>query len=185
MENTYLQSAQKQFEYYKQLGDKTFAQLEEKDLFWQYTPQVNSIAVIVNHLWGNMKSRWTNFLTTDGEKEWRNRDSEFEDIIKTKSELLQKWDDGWQCLFDALDGINEDNFNTTIYIRNQAHYIMEAVNRQMCHYSYHVGQIVYIGTLVKSKDWQSLSVPKGKSKEFNTEKFSKGKHGGHFTDDFK
>ncbi|MEL7119464.1 MAG: DUF1572 domain-containing protein [Bacteroidota bacterium] len=184
MENTYLNSARKQFEYYKQLGDKTFTQLDDKDLFWQYTPEVNSIAVIVNHLWGNMKSRWTDFLTTDGEKEWRNRDDEFEDIIKTKSELLQKWDEGWQCLFNALDSINEDNFNTTIYIRNQAHHIIEAVNRQMCHYSYHVGQIVYIGTLVKNKEWKSLSVPKGKSKEFNAEKFSKGKHRGHFTDDF-
>ena len=150
MEENYLKSVIKQFEYYKVLGDKTFAQLEEKDLFWQFNSESNSIAITVNHLWGNMLSRWTDFLTTDGEKEFRNRDLEFESIIKTKSELLEKWEEGWKCLFDALSILDKDNFNTKIYIRAQSHTITEAVNRQMMHYAYHVGQIVYIGRMLKS-----------------------------------
>ncbi len=185
MEEGYIYSATKQFEYYKTLGDKTFAQLNEHDLFWQYNEQSNSIAITVNHLWGNMMSRWTDFLNSDGEKEWRNRDLEFETIIKSREELLKKWVEGWQCLFSALESINEDNFDTKIFIRNQSHSIVEAVNRQMMHYAYHVGQIVYIGRMAKGKEWQSLSIPKGASKDFNKEKFSKGKHDGHFTDDIK
>lgn len=185
METQYLNSTIKQFEYYKALGEKTFSQLDERDVFWQYNPESNSIAIIVNHLWGNMLSRWTDFLTTDGEKPSRNRDLEFESIIKTKTELQEKWQAGWACLFRALHGINEDNFYTTIYIRNQGHTLVEAINRQMMHYAYHVGQIVYIGRMIKGADWQSLSIPKGESKSFNDNKFSQGKHGGHFTDDIK
>ena len=185
MKTEYLNNIKIQFEYYKSIGEKTFNQLEEKDLFWQYNEESNSIAVIVNHLWGNMKSRWTDFLTSDGEKEWRNRELEFESVIKTKDELLQRWNDGWECLFDALNSINENNFNTKIYIRNQEHSIIEAINRQLAHYSYHIGQIVYVGRIVKGSDWKSLSIPKGKSSEFNKKKFSKGKHDGHFSDDLK
>lgn len=185
MKTEYLNNIKIQFEYYKSIGEKTFNQLEEKDLFWQYNEESNSIAVIVNHLWGNMKSRWTDFLTSDGEKEWRNRELEFESVIKTKDELLQRWNDGWECLFDALNSINENNFNTKIYIRNQEHSIIEAINRQLAHYSYHIGQIVYVGRMVKGSDWKSLSIPKGKSFEFNKKKFSKGKHDGHFSDDLK
>jgi len=180
----YLESVTKQFQYYKMLGDKTIAQLEEKDLFWQYNPESNSIAITVNHLWGNMLSRWTDFLTSDGEKEWRQRDLEFEDIIKTEKELLEKWETGWQCLFEALASLNDTNFETIIYIRNQGHTIMEAINRQLAHYSYHVGQIVYIGRMIKGTDWQSLSIPKGASKAFNTEKFSQDRKRQHFTDEF-
>ena len=185
MKTEYLNNIKIQFEYYKSIGEKTFNQLEEKDLFWQYNEESNSIAVIVNHLWGNMKSRWTDFLTSDGEKEWRNRELEFESVIKTKDELLQRWNEGWECLFDALNSINENNFNTKIYIRNQEHSIIEAINRQLAHYSYHIGQIVYVGRMVKGSDWKSLSIPKGKSSEFNKKKFSKGKHDGHFSDDLK
>ena len=180
----YLESVTKQFQYYKMLGDKTIAQLEEKDLFWQYNPESNSIAITVNHLWGNMLSRWTDFLTSDGEKEWRQRDLEFEDIIKTKNELLEKWEAGWQCLFEALATLNDTNFETIIYIRNQGHTVMEAINRQLAHYSYHVGQIVYIGRMIKGTDWQSLSIPKGASKVFNAEKFSQDRKQQHFTDEF-
>lgn len=180
----YLKSIKRQFEYYKLLGEKTFAQLAEKDLFWQYNPESNSIAIIVNHLWGNMLSRWTDFLTSDGEKDWRNRDREFEDILKSKDELLEKWHAGWTCLFTALNAINEENFGTTVYIRNQGHSIVEALNRQLCHYAYHVGQIVLIGKMIKGAEWKSLSIPKGKSAEFNQEKFAKGKHRAHFTDEF-
>lgn len=185
MKAEYLNSVKKQFEYYKSVGEKTFDQLQEKDLFWQFNEDSNSIAIIVNHLWGNMKSRWTDFLTTDGEKEWRKRDLEFEVVIKTKDELIEKWNDGWKCLFDALDSVNEDNFETKIYIRNQEHSILDAINRQLTHYPYHIGQIVYVGKMAKKNEWNSLTIPKGKSNEFNKEKFSKGIHKGHFSDDLK
>ena len=185
MHENYLQSVTKQFEYYKSVGERTFDQLEESDLYWQYNEASNSISIIVNHLWGNMMSRWTDFLSSDGEKDWRNRDQEFESVIQSKAELLSKWNEGWACLFDALDSINELNFNTRIFIRNQEHSIIDAVNRQVAHYAYHVGQIAYIGRMIKSNDWRSLTIPKGASKTFNQSKFAKGKHGGHFSDDLK
>lgn len=185
MHSEYLTSVTKQFKYCKSLGDKTLSQLEESNMLWKFNEESNSIAIIVNHLYGNMKSRWTEFLTSDGEKEWRNRDNEFENQMKSKKELLIKWNDGWQYLFQALNSINTENFNTEIYIRNQSHSIVEAINRQLSHYSYHVGQIVFIGKMIKTTDWQSLSIPKGQSSGFNNAKFSKGKHGGHFTDDIK
>ncbi len=183
MINNYLESVRKQFEYYKLLGKKTFEQLTDDELFWQYNEESNSVSVIVNHLWGNMKSRWTDFLNSDGEKEWRNRDLEFENVIKNRSELLEKWNEGWQCLFDALDSIDESNFDTIVYIRNQGHTIPEAINRQLAHYAYHIGQIVFLGKMIKGNKWQTLSIPKGKSSEFNKEKFSVGKHKEHFTDE--
>ena len=110
MKNEYLNSVKKQFEHYKPVGEKTFDQLDEKNLFWQFNGESNSIAIIVNHLWGNMKSRWTNFLSSDGEKEWRNRDLEFESVIKTKAELIEKYNNSWNCLFNVLYSINKDNF---------------------------------------------------------------------------
>ncbi|GGG50495.1 hypothetical protein GCM10011414_20160 [Croceivirga lutea] len=179
----FLDSARKQFEYYKSLGDKTFDQLDEADFFWQYNAESNSIAILVNHLTGNMLSRWTDFLSSDGEKSWRNRDQEFESALKTKEEVLKKWSLGWECLFTALDGINPDNFTTKIYIRNQEHSIIDAIHRQLPHYASHIGQIVFIGRMLKGSAWQSLSIPKGKSSEFNKAKFAKGKHLGHHTDD--
>jgi len=185
MELNYLNSTKKQFEYYKILGEKTFSQLQEKDLFWQQNEQSNSIAIIVNHLWGNMQSRWTDFLTSDGEKDWRNRDLEFENVIHTKKQLLQKWNEGWQTLFEALNSINQENFDSEIFIRKQSHTIVEAVNRQMMHYAYHIGQIVFIGRMIKADEWESLSIAKGKSKEFNSNKMQQGKHKGFFTDDIK
>ncbi len=185
MKIEYLNSIKKQFEYYKSVGEKTFDQLDEKDFFWQYNEESNSIAITVNHLWGNMKSRWTDFLTSDGEKEWRDRDLEFESVIKNKKELLEKWNEGWKCLFDALNSVNEEDFDKKIYIRNQEHSILEAINRQFAHYSYHVGQIVYVGRMIKGSEWRSLTIPKGKSTEFTKEKFSKGKHKGHFSEDLK
>ncbi len=184
MEENYLESIRKQFEYYKMLGDKTFAQLSEEAVFWQYNDESNSIAVMVKHLWGNMLSRWTDFLTADGEKEWRNRDGEFEADIATKAEMMEKWEAGWACLFTALDSINADNFDTTIYIRNMGHTIVEAVNRQLAHYAYHIGQFVYLGRMLKGKEWQSLSIPKGGSKAYNKNKFSQPKRQAHFTDEF-
>ncbi len=185
MELEYLASIKKQFEYYKSVGEKTFAQLNDRDFFWQYNQESNSIAITVNHLWGNMLSRWTDFLTSDGEKEWRKRDLEFEDVIKTKEELLTKWNEGWQCLFKALDSVNENNQNTKVFIRNQEHTIEDAVYRQLAHYAYHIGQIVYVGRMIKANKWTSLTIPKGESSAFNQKKFSKGKHSGHFSDDLK
>jgi len=165
MQNNYISSVKKQFAYYKLLGEKSFEQLEEKDLFFQNSSESNSIAIIVNHMSGNMKSRWSNFLTTDGEKEWRNRDKEFEQIINTKTELLQYWQEGWECVFTALESVNENNFETVIYIRNQGHTIVEAINRQLAHYAYHVGQIVFIAKMISNNNWQSLSIPKNASKK--------------------
>lgn len=185
MESTnYLESVKKQFVYYKMLGDKTFNQIPEEGLFWQYNQESNSIAIIVKHLWGNMLSRWTDFLTSDGEKDFRNRDAEFEDSIKTKEELLQKWEEGWQCLFDAINPLEEKDLATTIYIRNMGHSVTEAINRQLAHYAHHIGQIVYIGRMVAGENWTSLSIPKGKSKEYNQQKFAQPKRIQHFTDEF-
>lgn len=184
MLNNYLSSIKKQFEYYKMLGDKTFSQLTEEQLFWQYNTGSNSIAIIVKHLCGNMLSRWTDFLTSDGEKDWRNRDSEFENNINTKKELLNKWNEGWQSLFDAINQLTEQDLGKTIYIRNQGHMVVEAINRQLAHYSYHIGQIVFIGKMIRGENWSSLSIPKGESKIFNEEKFSRAKHKQHFTDEF-
>ncbi len=184
-QENFMQAAKSQFLYYKSVGDKTFAQLSDDDLFWQPDEESNSIAIIVNHLWGNMLSRWTDFLTSDGEKPWRNRDMEFENVIQNRRQLLEKWEEGWQCLFQALDSVHHDNFDTKIYIRNQAHSIIDAVTRQLCHYAYHIGQIAYIGKMAAGAQWQSLTIPKGKSKAFNAEKFGKGKHGGHFSDDVR
>lgn len=180
----YLTSTKKQFEYYKLLGEKTFEQLSEEQLFWQYNQESNSIATIVKHLSGNMLSRWTDFLTTDGEKEWRNRDAEFENDITTKDELITLWNKGWNCLFDALATVNETNFDTVIYIRNQGHSVTEAINRQLAHYPYHVGQIVFIGKMVCDSNWKSLSIPKGNSNNYNKEKFDKPKDRTHFTDEY-
>lgn len=179
---SYLQSAIKQFEYYKMLGEKTFAQVPEEKLFWQYNEESNSIAVIVKHLSGNMLSRWTDFLQSDGEKDWRNRDAEFENDLTTKEELLGKWNEGWKVLLDTLHSLKEDDLEKTIYIRNQGHSVMEAINRQLAHYPYHIGQIVFLGKMCADQ-WSSLSIPRGNSKEFNAEKFSKPKHKAHFTDE--
>lgn len=184
MNNNFLESAIKQFEYYKSLGEKTFNQLQGDKLFWQYNAESNSIAIIVKHLWGNMLSRWTDFLTTDGEKDWRNRDAEFESNTYTKEELLVKWSEGWQCLFNALNSLTEGDLTRIIYIRNQGQTVVEAINRQLCHYSYHVGQIVFIGKMICNEQWASLSIPKGNSVVYNQDKFSKSQHQEHFTDEF-
>ncbi|MEM6764282.1 MAG: DUF1572 family protein [Bacteroidota bacterium] len=181
---SYLESLHKQFAFYKMLGDKTFIQLKEKDLFWQINEQSNSIAMIVNHLWGNMMSRWTDFLTTDGEKIWRHRDEEFEDVIHTRKNLLKKWEEGWDCLFSAIAAVNEENTDTVIYIRNMGHTIPEAFNRQLGHYAYHTGQIVYIGKMIKGQAWKSLSIPKGESKAYNSHKFTQEKRKAHYTEEF-
>ena len=163
----------KRFQYYKELGDKTFAQLSDEQLFWKYNEESNSIAVIVQHLAGNMLSRWTNFLTEDGEKDWRNRDSEFENNFTTKEEVLEYWEKGWKCLFDALNQLDEQNLNYPIYIRGEKHTVLDAVLRQLTHYPYHIGQIVYIAKMMKNDDWKTLSIARNKSDDFNIEMLQK------------
>lgn len=180
--SNFLSATAKQFQYYKSLGEKTFDQLNDEDLFHAPSPESNSIAVIVNHLSGNMKSRWTDFLNTDGEKEWRNRDREFEAVIRTREDMNRTWEEGWAVLFDALDSVNESNFDQLVYIRNQGHTIVEAFLRQLCHYSYHIGQIVFMGRMIKRDAWTSLSIPKNASTTYNKELFDKEKGRGHFTD---
>lgn len=166
----YLKSARFEFERYKTLGDKTFVQLSDMDIHWKYREETNSIALIVKHMVGNMLSRWTNFLTEDGEKPWRNRETEFTDPYPDKDAMLSAWEKGWQCLFDALDSVNEHNFNAPILIRSEKHSIVEAVHRQLAHYANHAGQLVLLGTMIKGPDWISPSIPKGGSESFNKTK---------------
>ena len=163
----------KRFLYYKELGDRSLAQLSEEQIFWQYNEESNSIAIIINHVAGNMLSRWINFLSEDGEKSWRNRDSEFENNFKTKAEVLEYWEKGWACLFEALNQITDENINSTIYIRGEAHSVVDAVFRQLAHYPYHIGQIIYIAKMMKNEDWQTLSIARNKSADFNAEMHSK------------
>ena len=181
--NDFLHSATKQFNYYKELGDKTFEQISEDKFFWKPNEESNSIAIIIKHLSGNMMSRWTDFLNSDGEKEWRNREDEFANDIKSKDEILQLWEKGWNCLFNTLDNLTINDLNKEIYIRNMGHSVTEAINRQLCHYAYHTGQIVFIGKIVINENWNSLSIPKGMSKTYNDNKFLKPKRKEHFTDD--
>ncbi|CAM1347629.1 DUF1572 family protein [Tenacibaculum crassostreae] len=183
MSHSYLNSVIKQFEYYKSLGDKTFSQLTQEQLFYHVNEESNSIAIIVKHIVGNMLSRWTNFLTEDGEKTWRNRDDEFVNTFTTKEEIITYWEKGWKCLFTAIKLLSEKDIENIIYIRNQGHTVTEAINRQLCHYSYHVGQIVFLGKVLQNEKWKSLSIPKNASKSYNAEKFSKEKSRKHFTED--
>ena len=158
------------FQYYKELAEKTFDQLSEEQLFWKYNEESNSIGTLVKHLSGNMQSRWTNFLTEDGEKSWRNRDSEFENDIQSKAEMMGIWDKGWQVLFNALNQIKEENWNDTIAIRGEKQTVLDAVLRQLAHYPYHIGQIVFIGKMLKNDNWKTLSIAKNKSIPFDIEK---------------
>jgi hypothetical protein len=181
----FLRSANRQFLYYKTIGEKAIDQLEPEQLFISLNEDTNSISTIVEHLRGNMLSRWTDFLTTDGEKAWRNRDKEFESLNDklTKEFVLKKWNDGWECLFNTLNSLKPEDLSKIIYIRNEGHTVLEAINRQLAHYPYHVGQMIFYAKILKKSEWSSLSIPKNKSTEYNTDKFSKEKLKKHFTDD--
>lgn len=181
--NHYLESIKKQFLYYKTLGEKAMNQLEPEQLFIAVNEDTNSIAVIVKHLSGNMISRWTDFLTSDGEKEWRNRDGEFEETINDKAELMQLWNQGWDCFFNTINSLTPDQLETIIYIRNEGHTVIEAINRQLAHYPYHIGQIVFYAKMLKKTEWETLSIAKNKSNSYNADKFSKEKSIKNFTDD--
>lgn len=180
-----LASYQKQFAYYRHLGEKAMEQLSEDELFQDDAAGSNSVAVIVKHLSGNMKSRWTDFLTTDGEKPWRNRDDEFLADFADRAALEKAWTEGWETVESAVNGIEPEQLATIIYIRNEGHTVAEAFNRQLAHYAYHIGQIILLGKQIKGVDWQSLSIPKGQSKVFNDGKFAEEKGVRNFIDGLK
>jgi hypothetical protein len=183
LQEQYLESVRKQFLYYRTLGEKAMAQLPPDQLFAVYNEDSNSIAVIVKHLWGNMLSRWTDFLTTDGEKEWRQRDAEFDNDLSSAEEVMQKWHEGWDCLMQAINSLQPHQLMDIIYIRNEGHTVAEAINRQLAHYPYHVGQIVFAAKMLKNGGFESLSIPKNQSGSYNAAKFSREKSIRNFTDD--
>ena len=160
------------FRYYKKLGERAMAQCPDEGLFATLDAESNSIAIIVKHLAGNMRSRWMDFLTTDGEKPDRNRDTEFEDPPKTRAALMELWERGWKYVFDALEPLREADLTRTVTIRTEPHSVMQAINRQMAHYAHHVGQIVILAKHLTAKatgKWDSLSVPRGKSAAFTAD----------------
>ncbi|KAB8126005.1 DUF1572 domain-containing protein [Gracilibacillus oryzae] len=162
----YLRVVMERFISVKRLGDKTLNQLSDEEIHWNYNTESNSAAIIVKHLSGNMVSRWSNFLTSDGEKEYRDRDEEFVDDTTTKAELIAVWEKGWRVLIETLTDLSEADLLKYIFIRGEKHLVLEAIERQMAHYAYHVGQIVYVGKQLKDNNWKSLSIPKGKSEEY-------------------
>ncbi len=170
----FLQSAVKRLTYYKELGNKTLAQLNEADLHFKPDDESNSIAIIIQHMAGNMLSRWTDFLNSDGEKAWRNRDTEFEERKMSKEQLNACWQKGWDCCLGALTSLTTEDLLKTIYIRKEGLLVIDAINRQLAHYPYHVGQVVCIAKHIKKADWKNLSIPKGNSQEFNWQMYVKG-----------
>jgi len=163
----YLSTSLRRLKYYKELGDKTFEQLNEWDFHYQPNEESNSIAIIIQHMAGNMLSRWTNFLTEDGEKEWRRRDEEFEIKQYNKQQLIELWEAGWNCFFNTLAKLKKKELKKTVHIRNEPLTVIDAVNRQLAHYPYHIGQIIFLAKIIKNKNWQNLSIPKGGSQAYN------------------
>jgi Protein of unknown function (DUF1572) len=178
-----LQSSIKQFRYYKQLADKSMAHMSEADMHHQHNADENSIAILIKHLSGNMLSRWSNIFEEDGEKPFRNRDVEFETTELTKAELLTMWESGWNLLFATLVNLTEAQLSEIIFIRNEGLTVSDAIIRQLCHYSYHCGQIVYKSKQLTDGSWQSLSIPKNESVAYNQTKFNQPKKQQHFLDD--
>ena len=168
----YLDSARRQFQQYKSLGEKSLERLESDQLIYTPAPESNSVAVVVKHMWGNMRSRWTAFLTEDGEKPWRQRDEEFEEGAVSKETVMQWWEEGWACVFDALKDLTDEDLDRIITIRGEGHTVMDAINRQLTHYAYHVGQVVYLAKMLKGEAWDSLSIPRGGTAAFNAAKFA-------------
>jgi len=164
----FLTTAIRRLKYYKDLGDKTFEQLNEWDFHYQPNDESNSIAVIIQHMAGNMLSRWTNFLTEDGEKEWRQRDDEFAVHEYNKQQLLELWEKGWNCFFTALESLKKKDLKKTVHIRKEPLTVIDAINRQLAHYPYHIGQIIYIAKIIKNTTWKNLSIPKGESQAYNS-----------------
>lgn len=170
---SYLKDSLSLLHYYKQLGERAMAQAPDEAFGATVSAESNSIAVIVKHMAGNMRSRWSEFMTSDGEKPDRNRDSEFETPPNTRAEVMQTWEDGWRFAFDALTPLTDADLARTVRIRTEPHSVMQAINRQVVHYSYHIGQIVYLAKHFAGSNWTALTVPRGKSAEF-TAKLAKG-----------
>lgn len=166
---SYLADAVGVFHSYKRLGERALAQVSDEALTAVLDSESNSIAITVKHMAGNMRSRWTDFLTTDGEKPNRNRDTEFESPATTRAELIAQWDAGWKYVFEALSALTDADLGRTVMIRNEPHSVMQAINRQLAHYSYHVGQIVFLAKHFAADHWTSLTVPRGKSAAFNSQ----------------
>ncbi len=185
IEQNFLESSTKLFRYYKALGEKAIAQLKDDQVLQKPNDASNSIALIVHHLSGNMLSRFTDFLTSDGEKPWRNREAEFDESYPDKKSMMEAWDKGWKSLFDALESLKPGDLSKLIYIRNEGQTVMEAIQRQLAHYPHHVGQILYQAKILKGDEFKSLSIPKGTSSDFNKDKFSHEKARKHFTDGVK
>lgn len=169
----YLTVVYERFKALKGLGDKAIARLSVEELHWTIHESSNSVAILIRHMSGNMISRWTDFLTSDGEKPNRNRDAEFIGSIATKEELLAIWENGWDTLFHTLEQLSAEQLLSTVYIRGEAHTVMEAIERQVAHYAMHVGQILFIGKQIKQDEWESLSIPKGQSSTYNETMFNK------------
>jgi hypothetical protein len=165
---SYLEDSLAILRYYKRLGDRAMEQVSDEQLFATLDEEANSIAIVVKHMAGNMRSRWTEFLTTDGEKPNRNRDSEFVDPPATRQALLEEWENGWAILFGVLESISDADLGRTVTIRGEAHSVMQAINRQVAHYAHHVGQIVLLAKHFAHGHWQSLSIPRNRSAEFNS-----------------
>jgi hypothetical protein len=165
----YLDTTIRRLKYYKDLAEKSFEQLEEAEFMFSPNDDSNSIAIIIQHMAGNMLSRWTNFLEEDGEKDWRNRDKEFEAHLSGKQALLELWGKGWTCFFDALASLKRKDLKKTVYIRKEPLTVIDAINRQLAHYPYHIGQIIYVAKIIKGSAWKNLSIPKGGSIVYNTD----------------
>ncbi len=164
----YLEDVVLQFRKYKDLSDRAVAQVADADLFRAPDPESNSIAIILKHISGNMRSRWTDFLTTDGEKPDRDRDGEFElDGGDSKARVMERWEAGWKLLFDALAAVSPGDLLRTVTLRGEPHTVLQAIDRQLTHYAYHVGQVVYMARHFAGARWKSLSIPKGKSRKFD------------------
>ena len=164
---SYLDDSLSLFHQYKKLAERAIDQLSDEQLTATLDPEMNSVALIVKHMAGNMRSRWTDFLTSDGEKPDRDRDSEFIDPPATRAELMRLWDERWQCVFGAIAPLTEADLSRRVTIRGEAHSVLQAINRQIAHYSYHCGQIVFLAKHLKSSHWKSLSVARNRSAEFN------------------
>lgn len=165
--STYHADVIRSFRNYKKLAERAIEQVTPDEFFTAIDDEANSIAVIVKHIAGNLRSRWTDFLTTDGEKPDRERDTEFELIGDTHESLMKFWEDGWRTLFDAIEPLTPEDFSRTVTIRGEPHSVVEAINRQLTHYTYHIGQIVLLAKHFRSAEWETLSVPRNRSREFN------------------
>ncbi len=173
----YLEEARRQLRGHKRMGEGAMSQLKDEDFFVTLDPESNSVAILVKHLAGNMRSRFTDFLTSDGEKPDRFRDREFEvNSATTRADIMRWWEEGWACVFGAIEPLKPEDVMRTVTIRDEPHTVLQAINRQIAHYAQHIGQIVFLAKHLKSSEWKTLSIPRGKSEEFKTHKAMAGKY---------